>query len=230
MFLVAETFLSINGEGLHPGEMAFFIRLAGCPLRCSYCDTAWAQGPESGKETSLAALLAQIQASPAPHVTLTGGEPLAADGVASLIEAVLTQTDKNLEIETSGGVDIEPFIGHFGKHERFHLTVDRKLGSSAMADRMIEANYSLLRKNDVIKYVIGSEADLREAMAHLSALYPSGNGGHAAKHRPTPIFSPVYGQIDAKRLVEAVLEAKLSTVRIQLQLHKYIWEPNQQGV
>jgi 7-carboxy-7-deazaguanine synthase len=226
MFLVAEEFVSINGEGLNAGVLAHFIRLAGCPLSCSYCDTAWAQTKCAGKPMSCEEIVALLDASSARFITLTGGEPLAAEGIETLIEAILNQTNKVLEIETSGAIDLAPFIERFGHEDCLRFTVDYKLGSSGMMQRMILTHYSKLRVNDVIKYVIGSEQDLEQAIVHIGVVSSILKG----ELKATPIFSPVYGKIDPQVLVEAVKTKGLSQVRIQLQLHKYIWEPTQQGV
>lgn len=217
---LAESFLSINGEGLYVGYLAQFIRLSGCVLSCSYCDTAWAQNSGVGDESSVAEILQLLKASPAKHVTLTGGEPLAAHGVMTLIKAILEETEMELEIETSGAVDLEPFLRAFAHEPNLHFTVDYKLPSSLMTDKMIKSHYALLRKGDVVKYVMGTEEDLNCALSHLKTW----------KNEATPIFSPIYGKIEASRLVEAVKDHELSEVRVQLQLHKYIWDPNLQGV
>lgn len=217
---LAESFLSINGEGLYVGYLAHFIRLSGCILRCSYCDTAWAQENEVGEETNPLEILEILKASPARHVTLTGGEPLASEGVAGLIKGILEETEMELEIETSGAVDLKPFIEAFGHEPRLHFTVDYKLPSSLMMEKMVHENYPRLRKGDVVKYVMGSEADLASALIHLKTW----------ENEATPIFSPIYGKIEANRLVEAVKDNALANVRVQLQLHKYIWDPNLQGV
>lgn len=217
---LAESFLSINGEGLYVGFLAHFIRLSGCILQCNYCDTSWAQNPEVGEATDTAEILGLLKNSPAHYVTLTGGEPLASEESLVLIKGILENTDKELEIETSGAVDLKPFINAFGNEPRLHFTVDYKLISSGMNAQMIKTNYNLLRRGDVVKYVIGTEEDLQVALVHLKTLE-----SHA-----TPIFSPIYGQIEASRLVEAVKENALPQVRVQLQLHKYIWDPNLQGV
>ena len=217
---LAESFLSINGEGLYVGYLAHFIRLSGCILKCSYCDTAWAQDSKVGTETNPEALLDLLEDSPVKHVTLTGGEPLASKGVMDFIKEVLEKTDMELEIETSGGVALKPFIDAFGSDSRLHFTVDYKLPSSLMQGNMIPENYPLLRKGDVVKYVIGTEEDLQKAIDHLSSW----------QSEATPIFSPIYGKMEASRLVEMVKDKALSQVRVQLQLHKYIWDPNLQGV
>lgn len=226
MYLVAESFLSVNGEGLEAGVMAQFLRLAGCPLCCSYCDTAWAQTPEAGKQMTLSEIIEQLKASPAKWLTLTGGEPMAAPGITELLEAVLRETDLRIEVETSGAVDLRPFLAHFKGESRLRFTVDCKLDSSGMYERMVMAHYSELRPNDVIKYVIGSEKDLFQALAHVGSL----DIGQGELEGATPIFSPVYGNIEARRLVEAVLQEKFNRVKVQLQLHKYIWDPTKQGV
>ena len=235
MFLVAEDFLSINGEGLNAGMLAHFIRLAGCPLRCDYCDTAWAQTEKAGKTTALEAIIEKLNASPAAFVTLTGGEPLAAAGIEKLIAAILEETDKILEIETSGAIALEPFLAMFGDSDRLHFTVDYKLASSGMTSRMIQENYHSLRTGDVIKYVIGGEEDLEMAIQHHMAWLGTQRNqmGSEDNHRhvgATPIFSPVFGKIEPSQMVEAVKDNCLFLVRIQLQLHKYIWEPTLQGV
>lgn len=217
---LAESFLSINGEGLYVGYLAQFIRLSGCVLSCSYCDTAWAQNNHVGDEASVAEIIQILKASPAKHVTLTGGEPLASDGVTELIKGILQETEMELEIETSGAIDLEPFLNAFGHESRLHFTVDYKLPSSLMTDKMVQSHYALLRKGDVVKYVMGSEEDLNCALTHLKTW----------ENEATPIFSPIYGKIEASRLVEAVKDHALSKVRVQLQLHKYIWDPNLQGV
>lgn len=217
---LAESFLSINGEGLYVGYLAHFIRLSGCILNCSYCDTAWAQSSDVGETTSPEGILSLLSDSPAKHVTLTGGEPLASEGVLDLIGVILAHTDKELEIETSGAVALKPYIEAFGSEKRLHFTVDYKLPTSLMGEKMLKENYDLLRGGDVVKYVIGSEEDLQTALTHLNTW----------KSEATPIFSPIYGKMEASQLVEAVKENRLSQVRVQLQLHKYIWDPNLQGV
>lgn len=226
MYKVAESFLSINGEGLEAGVMAQFLRLSGCPLSCSYCDTAWARGREAGTDMSLEAIIDLLKASPANWLTLTGGEPMATEGIMDLLEAILSETDMRIEVETSGAVDLRPFLTHFQEESRLRFTVDYKLDSSGMLPQMVTGHYSQLRPTDVIKYVIGSEKDLFQALTHVASL----NIGSGKLEGPTPIFSPVFGQIEAKRLVEAVLLEKLNRVKVQLQLHKYIWDPCQQGV
>lgn len=223
MFLVAETFLSINGEGLHAGFLAHFIRLAGCPLRCNYCDTAWAQSETVGIRKSLEELVNEVKESPAKYITLTGGEPLAAPEINQLITALLKETDKHLEIETSGGVDLLPFLELFGHEERLSFTADYKLPSSGMTAYMQKAHYGALRKQDVVKYVIGNEMDLCAGVLHLKGIVQDGT-------QATPIFSPVYGSIDPAVIVERVKAEALSGVKVQLQLHKFIWDPQIQGV
>ncbi len=217
---LAESFVSINGEGLYVGYLAHFIRLSGCILRCSYCDTAWAQEKAVGEETRVSEILELLKQSPAAHVTLTGGEPLASNGVEDLIKGILEETNMVLEIETSGAVDLEPYIEAFGHEPRLHFTVDYKLPSSLMTEKMVKKNYACLRKGDVVKYVIGTEEDLVSALNHLKTW----------ENEATPIFSPIFGKIEANRLVEAVKDNRLAKVRVQLQLHKYIWDPNLQGV
>lgn len=219
IYKVAEIFSSINGEGTRAGELAVFVRFRGCNLNCSYCDTSWANQSDTpfipmDKEEILGALLE----TGIRNVTLTGGEPLLVPGVEEVIE-ILGGNGLSVEIETNGSVDLLPFdvINH-----RPLFTMDYKLPGSGMEDKMNLRNFELLKKNDTVKFVAGSDEDLERA-AEIIRMYSLTERCHV-------YFSPVFGRIDPADMVGFMIKHKLNGVRLQLQLHKYIWDPMARGV
>lgn len=214
-FTLAEHFVSINGEGQRAGELALFLRFTGCNLRCSYCDTMWANAqnaPHTRCDTE--ALLAIAEEAGVRNITLTGGEPLLQPDIAELI-AQLCGRGYRVEIETNGAVPLEPFSGTAAS-----FTMDYKLPSSGMEARMCPENLPLLRGTDTLKFVCGTREDLVRAKEVLDT------------YRPVckVYFSPVFGQIDPADMVAFMKEHHLTEVRLQLQLHKFIWDPSQRGV
>lgn len=226
-YRVAELFTSINGEGIRAGKVACFIRLSGCPLACIYCDTAWARQSGQGEDMTLESIVDHVKALGVSYVTLTGGEPLAHPGVERLIEALMTLEDIYLEIESSGAVSTAFLADYRVRHDRLSLTLDYKLSGSGMSSHMKEANYRNLRSGDAVKYVISSIHELEEVSAHIS-LWQS--------HSPQAeiLLSAVYGKIEASQLVDWLIENTTEPwqpqSRVQLQLHKYIWDPSKRGV
>ena len=219
MLRVAETFVSINGEGAHAGETAAFIRLRGCNLNCSYCDTRWANSADAPAVAYSAAQLRDWVASThVKNVTLTGGEPLLWDEVDELT-ALLLQNGNRVEIETNGSVPLRRFIHH---DRRPVFTMDYKLPSSGMEQHMNTDNFALLGEHDAVKFVCGSDGDLRRA-AHIIRQYDLINTCHV-------FLSPVFGRLEPSRMVEFMIKENLNDVRLQLQLHKFIWEPDKRGV
>ena len=219
IYKVCEIFESINGEGERAGEPALFIRLAGCPLRCAYCDTAYALSFDSPHTPMTAAeITAKALESGIRNITLTGGEPLAAQGIEELLRA-LAAAGFVTEIETSGCVDVS-FVDSITP--RPMLTIDYKLPSSKMESRMIGDNYRRLEPCDTVKFVAGDEEDLRRA---LQVMREYDLTGRCHVH-----ISPVWGKIDPQRIVGFMLENRLNGVKLQLQLHKIIWDPERRGV
>ncbi len=205
--IVNEIFDSIDGEGKTAGQLATFIRLCGCNLRCSYCDTTYAF--TEGNEMTVADIVRRVSY---PHVTLTGGEPLC-QNIGGLLQAL---QDRSVNIETNGSMDITPYF----VYPHVWFTVDYKSLSSQMADHMLAKNFSALRPQDVLKFVVGSEDDLQQAWEVCRTYRPA-----------CPIYvGPVYGQIEAAQIVEFMKTHQLTSWKLQLQLHKYIWDPNQRGV
>lgn len=216
---VAETFFSINGEGPRAGEPAVFVRFQGCNLHCSYCDTRWANQPDCPVEDHSPEEITQlILSSGIQNVTLTGGEPLLQPEMPQLLALLSQQETLRVEVETNGAVDLLPFCGPF----RPVFTMDYKLPSSGCEDAMRTENFSLLEKEDTVKFVCGSLEDLDRAAALIQE--------YRLPRRCHVYLSPVFGSIAPADMVEYMLEHRLNDVRLQLQLHKFIWDPNKRGV
>lgn len=219
MLNVAEKFVSINGEGAHAGELAAFLRLKGCNLHCSYCDTRWANEVDAPcVRESPQALADWVLAQNLCNVTLTGGEPLLQAEVAELIELLLKQ-NLRVEIETNGSVPLDRFNS---LPLRPVFTMDYKLPSSGMEAKMCLNNMALLQASDTVKFVIGSEIDLQRAKEIINRF--------DLCQKCHVYFSPVFGAIEPFVIVEYMLENNLNRVRLQLQLHKFIWNPDKRGV
>lgn len=216
---VAEKFVSINGEGAHAGELAVFVRFKGCNLCCSYCDTQWANRLDAVfQEETPQALTEWVTEQRVNNVTLTGGEPLLQSEIADLTERLLNQKLR-VEIETNGSVSLEPFAR---MNPRPVFTMDYKLPSSGMESRMNTDNFSLLRQSDTVKFVTGSIKDL-EAAQKIIQQYDLAARCHV-------YLSPVFGKIEPSRMVEYMIQNNMNQVRLQLQLHKFIWQPDARGV
>lgn len=216
---VVEKFVSINGEGQKAGEIAAFIRMRGCNLACNYCDTSWANTKDCPCEfLSAEELITWLKEHSIENVTLTGGEPLLTEEIAPLIEALGT-AGFSVEIETNGSVSLNTFdtLAH-----RPAFTMDYKCPDSGMENAMNTDNFSLLIPKDTVKFVVSSISDLDKARK-ICIQYK------VAEH--CPIFlSPVFGRIEPKEIVEYMIEHHWNEARLQLQMHKFIWPPEQRGV
>ena len=218
MYKVNEIFLSIDGEGYRTGLPVVFVRLYGCNLNCSYCDTRYSCEQQEYKEMSLYDILAQVLSYGVPRVTLTGGEPLIHPGVKDLITS-LVANDIEVNIETNGAVDLDEFI-EFKYNSKVVFTMDYKCKSSGMEEKMILSNLVFLQPKDVIKFVVSNYNEMEEMEYILEA----------SKCKAQAYVSPVFGAIEPKELVEYVLDNGLNDVKVQVQLHKIIWEPTKRGV
>lgn len=216
---VVETFASINGEGPCAGELAFFVRFQGCNLRCSYCDTMWANAPDCPyTKQPPEDIVAKILQSGIRNVTLTGGEPLLQPEMPTLLTLLADHPELRVEVETNGAVDLAPFC----KTSRPVFTMDYKLPSSSWERAMRVENFALLQQEDTVKFVCGSAEDLERA-AQVIAEQELTNRCHV-------YLSPVFGAIKTVEMVEYMLAQRLNGVRLQLQLHKFIWAPDRRGV
>jgi len=220
-FKVNEIFWSLQGEGTRAGRPCLFIRLTGCPLRCTYCDSAHAF--HAGDFIELEALLAEVQhrlgppqgGPEAPFLEVTGGEPLAHPDTPYLLRSLLA-LGYEVALETAGSHDLAPVPREVVK------LVDRKTPGSGEGHRWLEGNLDHMAPGqDELKLVLASAAD-----------YAWARGWCAERRlweRFTVLFSPVWGALDPAWLAERVLEDRLP-VRVQLQLHKVLWGPDRQGV
>lgn len=203
---LTEIFHSLQGEARTVGRPTVFIRLTGCPLRCTYCDTAYAF--EGGKQHSLDEILVQVAEHSADYVTVTGGEPLAQPSAIQLMEA-LCDAGYQVSLETGGAMPIGDV------DERVSIVLDLKTPASGECDRNLLANIPLLRRKDQVKFVICDRSDYDWSKAQLQM--------HDLGARVDDVlFSPSYEELEPAQLAQWVLEDRLK-VRMQLQLHKQIW-------
>lgn len=214
---VVEIFESIDGEGIRVGFPVTFIRLFGCNLRCSYCDSRYACEGTGYTEWSIEGILKQVESYGHKRVTLTGGEPLIHKDVNVLINSLI-KSGYEVNIETDGAVN----ISNLKISDNIIITLDYKCPSSLMEDKMVLSNFDYLRPKDVLKFVVGNKDDLLKAEYIINK--------YDLQRKCNIYFSPVFDKIESVQIVEFILKHHLEDVRIQLQLHKFIWEPNKRGV
>ena len=219
MLTVVERFVSINGEGAHAGETAAFIRFKGCNLSCSYCDTKWANKNDAlSSECTADSLVRWAADQPVNNITLTGGEPLLQDDIEELIKKLLG-LGLRVEIETNGSLPLDRYIK---PDSRPAFTMDYKLPYSGMESAMRRDNFKLLNEHDTVKFVAGSVQDLDRAREIIS--------DYRLSDRCHVFISPVFGKLPPAEVVEYMLDHEMKDVRLQLQLHKFIWHPAKRGV
>lgn len=218
---VCEIFRSIEGEGLRTGLPAVFIRLHGCNLRCSYCDSMYAVEGSDYKQMSVTQILDAIKEySGITHVTLTGGEPLIHQDVEELLRQ-LSGNGYRVNIKTNGTI---PCKWHF---PGLFYTMDWKCKSSGMTAKMKMENLETLGSNDVLKFVVGTIEDLKETENVVKSL------AEKKSDMPHLFISPVFGNLSNEEIVNWLLNSNImvkNNVRFQVQLHKIIWDPERRGV
>jgi 7-carboxy-7-deazaguanine synthase len=210
---IHEIYYSIQGESTWAGLPCVFIRLTFCDLRCSYCDTAHAF--YEGEKKTLPEILSAVSKYNCRLVEVTGGEPLLQKNVLPLMTS-LADAGKTVLLETSGAHDISVV------DPRVHRIMDLKTPSSGECQRNLWSNISHLTHRDEVKFVIGSREDYEWSRAKLRE-------HKLASLCRAVLFSPVFGCIEARQIVEWILADALP-VRFQLQLHKFIWPPDTRGV
>lgn len=209
---VNEIFFSIQGESTYAGLPCAFVRLAGCNLRCSYCDTTHAY--DEGDEKTLDVVVEALTAYPTKLVEVTGGEPLLQPETPALLTA-LADRGKSVLIETNGSVSLE------GIDPRVTAIMDIKCPGSGMSGRVMWENIGLLQPRDEVKFVLTDRTDYEWALEVIEKYRLS------EKHKVH--LSPAFGVLEPKRLAGWILEDGLDA-RLQLQLHKYIWPDIERGV
>ena len=214
MLRVTEIYFSIQGEGRHAGIPCVFVRLTGCNLRCNWCDTEY--GYNGGEEFELEEIQQKVR-DVAPHCKLleiTGGEPLLQPDTPKLVDLFLAD-DYEVLIETAGSIDISPVS------EKAVRIVDMKCPGSGMVERNDYQNLQRLTANDEVKFVIADENDFNWAYKIIKQ--------YNLEEITQVLISPVFKVMSEKKLTELMLNSKINA-RLQLQLHKYIWDPETTGV
>ena len=210
---INEIYFSVQGESTWAGLPCVFVRLTFCDLRCTYCDTEYAF--YEGKKRSLGEIVDDVLAYDCPLVEITGGEPLLQRNVLPLM-AMLADADRTVLLETSGAHDISAV------DPRVHRIMDLKTPGSGEVERNLFSNIDYLTSRDEVKFVIGSREDYEWSRTQL-------RDHRLAGRCRAVLFSPIFGRIDPREIVEWILADKLP-VRFQLQMHKFIWTPTQRGV
>ncbi len=214
MLRITEIFKSIQGESTHAGRPCIFVRLTGCPMRCVWCDSEYTFS--GGDHISIDAVLEQVKSFGGKLVEVTGGEPLAQKEGFKLIERLCDEGYEVL-VETGGFVstaDVDP---------RAKVILDIKCPASGEEPRNHWPNLELLRHDqDEVKFVIADEADWKYARELIERL-------DLEKRAKAILISPAWGAVDLQQLAQSIVASGLD-VRMQLQLHKYIWGPEVHGV
>lgn len=202
---VTEIFHSLQGETSRTGLPTVFVRLTGCPLRCGYCDTAYAF--HGGESLTLDEILSRVAAHGARYVTLTGGEPLAQKQAPLLLQR-LADAGYSVSLETSGALDVSAVDPRVSK------ILDLKTPGSGECERNLWSNLAHLTLHDEIKFVLCDEADYQWACEQI--------GKHRLAASCPLLLSPVHGKLEPRLLAEWILRDRLP-VRMQVQLHKLLW-------
>ncbi|MBN2065275.1 MAG: radical SAM protein [Candidatus Thermoplasmatota archaeon] len=202
---INEIFYSIQGEGKQSGQPTIFIRITGCNLRCSFCDTAYAY--YEGTEMTISQILERIKTYPCKEVCVTGGEPLLQEGLIELLNALLKKSYR-VTVETNGSILITPIIENISN---IMMSLDIKCPSSGMQNDMQLGNLKVLRKDDQLKCVISNKTDYEFAKNILETYKPSCQ----------LFFQPVWGS-DPKKLAKWMLNDGIQA-RLGVQLHKILW-------
>lgn len=202
---ITEIFTSLQGESTRVGLPTTFVRLTGCPLRCTWCDTEYAF--HGGESRDIAGVVADVLARGVHHVCVTGGEPLAQRSCLRLLQA-LCDAGLSVSLETSGALDISPV------DSRVSCIMDLKAPGSGESSRNLMDNLAHLDASDEIKFVLADRADYDWACTQLAQ--------HQLTERCTVLFSPVHGSLSPDTLADWIVADRLP-VRFQLQLHKLLW-------
>ena len=200
---ITEIFYSLQGEAKEVGIPTVFIRLTGCPLRCNYCDTAYAF--KGNNPLSIQYILDEVAQYSAQYVCVTGGEPMAQSNCLKLLDSLINH-DYNVSMETSGSIDITPV------NSKVSIVMDIKTPSSTEEHQNRYENLPILKRKDQLKFVIASRSDFDWCTEILD--------NHEVESEI--LFSPVYESLKPAELADWILEQKLN-VRLQVQLHKILW-------
>ena len=209
---VNEIYKSIQGESTHTGLPCVFVRLTYCNLRCSYCDTEYAF--HDGEDMSIDQIITRIKPMRTKLIEITGGEPMLQDNTIPLMKQLL-KNNYNVLLETSGAISLKDVP------KKVMKIVDFKCPSSNMSDKNLWSILDELNNFDEIKFVIGNLKDYQWTKKKIK--------DYSLTLKWSVLISPVFGKITLEQLANWILKDNLN-VRLQLQMHKYIWNPNKQGV
>jgi 7-carboxy-7-deazaguanine synthase len=212
MLKINEIFYSIQGESTRAGEPCVFIRLTGCNLRCSYCDTEYAFYDGTG--ATIEDIIIEVKKYNCKLVEVTGGEPLLQDESFELMKK-LCDAGFDVMLETGGSLSVEKV------DSRVKIILDLKCPSSGMEKKNLYANLNWIKPTDEVKFVIGNREDYLWSKNILEE--------YGVCNKAVVLFAVVFNNLEPVKLAEWILEDNLN-VRFQLQLHKYIWDPNKRGV
>lgn len=227
---IVEIFSSIEGEGSRSGVLCTFVRTFGCNLRCKYCDTKYSYEGNDFVEMSIDEIVEHVNKLGNKCVTLTGGEPLIQDNIEELI-VKLINSGHWVNIETNGSISLYDLYKNLSNYEypvhalydNLMITMDYKCNCSGMTENMCLENFQQLEENDVLKFVVSSDEDLKQALFILE--------NYAQELDNVDVYiSPVFGQVDMKDIVEFMKEHNMQNVKLQVQLHKIIWPVDMRGV
>lgn len=217
---VIEKFLSINGEGIRQGHLCTFVRFKGCNLRCKYCDSAYSYDPTESAEIMTEQQIVDFCRKMGAHmVMLAGGEPMYQKGIVDLVKRLCSE-GFSVEIETNGSIDISQIA--IISHNRPFITLDYKTSASGMEKYNLLSNYQYVTFNDSVKFVVGSVHDL-DVMKQIVEQY-------SLLDRTNVLISPVWGDIQPVEIVEYMKNHKLNGYKMQMQIHKFIWDPDKRSV
>ena len=215
---VTEIFHSIQGESTWAGLPCTFVRLTGCPLRCVWCDTEYAF--HGGEKTSLEEILRRVEETGTPLMEITGGEPLVHPGAFRLATLLLDRGHTVL-VETSGAVDVAPL------DPRVHKIMDLKCPGSGEVEKNLWSNLDHLTERDEVKFVVKDRRDYEWATSRIRERRLDERVREGRLR--ALLVSPVWGEMEVRDLAEWILEDALP-LRLQIQLHKLVWDPRARGV
>lgn len=235
---IVEIFNSISGEGISSGEIVTFVRVAGCNLRCSYCDTKYSydECSEENEYLTPSVIVNRLEELGCKNIICTGGEPLELDKGKRYLPLYLSTKGFKVRIETNGSCplysneDIEKFTNQ-KKLMNVNYTLDIKSPSSGMNKHNLKDNLGMLRRGDEVKFVVASKEDINYGMDIIDNYKNT-----LSKNNVIINFSPIFDEIEPSKLVDIIKERyqyfqrNNLKVRVSLQIHKYIWPPEARGV
>lgn len=219
---MVDIYETVEGEGTRAGYPTVFVRLYGCNLRCSWCDTTYSYAPyEADSVMTISEILERTAGYRSQHLCLTGGEPLMyGERSRDLLRALVASGRYvDIHVETNGAILLAPFMEEIDSPIVRYI-MDYKLPDSGEHERMIADNLGLLREQDELKFVIASERDFEAASQVISE----------RDIRATILFSPVWETMPPAKLAQLILDAGLVNVKLNMQLHKVIWDPGMRRV